>query len=80
MGHIKIIKITIIIGLNNLAVDIPRNGSSCPLFPVWIGIKNVGLCGRRKLEDPEKNPAEQGREPQPKRDTRSVNRTQATAV
>ena len=51
------------IGLNNLAADIPRVGSSCPLFPGWIGIQNVGFCGGRKPEDPEKNPAEQGREP-----------------
>ena len=60
-------------GLNNLAVDIPRVGSSCPLFPGWIEIQNVGFCRGRKREDPEKNP-------QPTRDTRSVNGTQATVV
>ena len=43
-------------GLNNLAVDIPRVGSSCPLFPGWIEIQNVGFCRGRKREDPEKNP------------------------
>ena len=63
MGNTKITTITIMIGLNNLAADIPRVGSSCPLFPDWIGIQNVGFCGGRKPEDPEKNPAEQGREP-----------------
>ena len=42
--------------LNNLAVDIPRVGSSCPLFPGWIEIQNVGFCRGRKREDPEKNP------------------------
>ena len=50
-------------GLNNLEVDIPWVGSSCPLFPGWIEIQNVGFCRGRKREDPEKNPAEQGREP-----------------
>ena len=43
-------------GLNNLAVDIPRVGSSCPLFPGWIEIQNVGFCRGRKREDLEKNP------------------------
>lgn len=45
-------------GLNNLAVDIPRVGSSCPLFPGWIEIQNVGFWPYigRKREDPEKNP------------------------
>ena len=43
-------------GLNNLAVDIPRVGSSCPLFPGWIEIQNVDFCGGRKPGDPEKNP------------------------
>ena len=70
-------------GLNNLAWDIPRVGSSCPLFPGWIEIQNVGFCRGRKREDPEKNPRskeENQRKTQPTRDTRSVNGTQATVV
>ena len=39
----------------NSSVDIPRGGSSCPLFPGWIRIWNVGSLERGKLEEPEKN-------------------------
>ena len=40
----------------NLAADIPRGCSSCPLFPGWIGIWNISF------EEGEK-PSEQGQEP-----------------
>ena len=40
----------------NLAADIPRGCSSCPLFPGWIGIWNISF------EEGEK-PSEQGKEP-----------------
>ena len=33
---------------NNLAVDIPPDGSSCPLFLDRIAIGNVSFCGGRK--------------------------------
>lgn len=33
---------------NDLAVDNPRGGSFCPLFPGRIRIWNVGFSGRRK--------------------------------
>ena len=39
----------------NSSVDIPQGGSSCPLFPGWIRIWNVGSLERGKLEEPEKN-------------------------
>ena len=48
---------------NNLAVDIPPDGSSCPLLLDRIAIGNVSFCGGRKTEDPEKNRSEQGRQP-----------------
>ena len=41
---------------SNLAVDIPLDGSSCPLFPGRIGIWNVSFCGGRRTDDSEKNP------------------------
>ena len=38
-------------------MDIPRGGSSCPLFPGRTGIWNVSFCDGRETgaEDPEKN-------------------------
>ena len=36
----------------NLSVDFPQGGSSCPLFPTWIGILNVGFCGGRNTRRP----------------------------
>lgn len=42
---------------NNLAMDISLDGSSCQLFPDWIGIWNVGLCGGRKTGGPEEKPS-----------------------
>ena len=36
----------------NLSVDFPQGGSSCPLFPAWIGILNVGFCGGRNTRRP----------------------------
>ena len=33
---------------NNLAVDIPPDGSSCPLFLDRIAIGNVSFCGERE--------------------------------
>ena len=49
---------------DNLAVDFPHGGSSCPLRQ--IGIWNVSFCGGRKIrgfgekpEDVEKNPQSQ---------------------
>ena len=46
----------IIMGLNNLAVDIPWVDSSCPLFPGWIEIQNVGFCRGRKPGGPGEKP------------------------
>ena len=68
---------------DNLAVDFPHGGSSCPLCQ--IGIWNVSFCGGRKIrgcgekpEDVEKNPQSQDKNQQ--QDARSCNLTQATAV
>ena len=68
---------------DNLAVDFPHGGSSCPLRQ--IGIWNVSFCGGRKIrgcggksEDVEKNPQSQDKNQQ--QDARSCNLTQATAV
>ena len=72
-----------IMRLDNLAMDISRVGSSCLLFPSWIGIRNVGFCGGRKPEDPEKNPRskeENQQKTQPTCNTKSVNRTRATVA
>ena len=82
MGDTKIITITILIGLNNFAMDIPRVGSSCPLFSGWIRIQML-IFVEGDTEDTEKSPRskeENQRKTQPTRDTRSVNRTQATVV
>ena len=82
MGDTKIITITILIGLNNFAMDIPRVGSSCPLFSGWIRIQMLVFV-EGDTEDTEKSPRskeENQRKTQPKRDTRSVNRTQAKVV
>lgn len=49
--------------MGNLAIDIPLGGSPCPLFPGWIGIRNVGFCRGRKTGGPREKPLEQGREP-----------------
>lgn len=38
---IIIIIITIIISYANLIIDILLGGSSCPLFPDWIGIWGI---------------------------------------
>ena len=46
----------------NLAVDIPRGGSSFQLFPGQIWIGNVHFCAVRKLEGPAEKPLEQGEE------------------
>ena len=85
MGDTKIITITILIGLNNFAMDIPRVGSSCPLFSGWIRIQMLVFVegDTEDTEDTEKSPRskeENQRKTQPTRDTRSVNRTQATVV
>lgn len=68
---------------DNLAVDFPHGGSSCPLRQ--IGIWNVSFCGGRKIRgcgekpsDVEKNPRSQDKNQQ--QDARSCNLTQATAV
>ena len=82
MGDTKIITITILIGLNNFAMDIPRVGSSCALFSGWIRIQ-ILVFGEGDTKDTEKSPRskeENQRKTQPTRDTRSVNRTQATVV
>lgn len=60
---------------DNLAVDFPHGGSSCPLRQ--IGIWNVFVEGG-KSEDVEKNPQSQDKNQQ--QDARSCNLTQATAV
>ena len=40
-------------------MNIPLRGSSCPLFPGWIGIWNVGFWGRRNTKGPREKPSEQ---------------------
>ena len=46
----------IMMGLNNLAVDIPWVDSSCPLFPGWIEIQNVSFYQGRKPVGPGEKP------------------------
>ena len=70
MGDTKIITITILIGLNNFAMDIPRVGSSCPLFSGWIRIQMLVFV-EGDTEDTEKSPRskeENQRKTQPTRD------------
>ena len=44
----------------NSSVDIPRGGSSCPLFPGWIRIWNVGSLKREKNWRNQRKPSKQG--------------------
>ena len=51
-------------GINeNLAIDIPQGGSSCPQFPGQIGIWNVGFGGGRKTGGAREKPLQQRQEP-----------------
>ena len=44
-------------------MDNPGGGSSCPLFPSWIGIWNVAFCGGGKTGGLREKALEQGWEP-----------------
>ena len=46
---------------DNLAVDFPHGGSSCPLHQ--IGIWNVSFCRGRKIRGCGEKPSEPGQEP-----------------
>lgn len=47
-------------GINeNLAIDIPQGGSSCPQFPGQIAIWNVGFGGGRKTGGAREKPLQQ---------------------
>ena len=51
-------------GINeNLAIDIPQGGSSCPQFPGQIGIWNVSFGGRRKTGGAREKSLQQRQEP-----------------
>ena len=63
-------------------MDIPRGGSSCPLFPGRTGLWNVSFRDGGKPEDPGKNPRSKDENQQQTQitcETRSRNGTQATA-
>ena len=74
------------VNYGNLAVDFPRSGSFCPLISSRMTFAKLvfGFVEGGKLEDPEKKPLEQGREPTTNSThtlfLRAGNRTRTTVV
>ena len=74
------------VNYGNLAVDIPRSGSFCPLISSRMTFAKLvfGFVEGGKLEDPEKKTLEQGREPTTNSThtlfLRAGNRTRTTVV
>ena len=74
------------VNYGNLAVDFPRSGSFCPLISSRMTFAKLvfGFVEGGKLQDPEKKPLEQGREPTTNSThtlfLRAGNRTRTTVV